>query len=67
MYSFMPVVVKLTSAAAVNLSLLTADLFSLFCGIFLFHYKVSGTRKHQLVKSVLGLRLRSDIKTSEFL
>ncbi|XP_075958032.1 solute carrier family 35 member F2 [Anarhichas minor] len=37
LYSFMPVVVKMTSATAVNLSLLTADLFSLFCGIFLFH------------------------------
>ncbi|KAK9536805.1 hypothetical protein VZT92_006565 [Zoarces viviparus] len=36
LYSFMPVVVKMTSATAVNLSLLTADLFSLFCGIFLF-------------------------------
>ncbi|XP_008331259.1 solute carrier family 35 member F2-like [Cynoglossus semilaevis] len=41
LYSFMPVVVKLTSATAVNLSLLTADLFSLFCGLFLFHYKFS--------------------------
>ncbi|XP_068571720.1 solute carrier family 35 member F2-like [Cebidichthys violaceus] len=37
LYSFMPVVVKMTSATTVNLSLLTADLFSLFCGIFLFH------------------------------
>ncbi|XP_034539894.1 solute carrier family 35 member F2-like isoform X2 [Notolabrus celidotus] len=36
LYSLMPVVVKMTSATAVNLSLLTADLFSLFCGIFLF-------------------------------
>ncbi|XP_026860850.2 solute carrier family 35 member F2 isoform X1 [Electrophorus electricus] len=42
LYSFMPVVVKMTSATAVNLSLLTADLFSLFCGIFLFHYSFSG-------------------------
>lgn len=41
LYSFMPVVVKMTSATAVNLSLLTADLFSLFCGIFLFHYTFS--------------------------
>ncbi|KAJ0062140.1 hypothetical protein NL108_016191, partial [Boleophthalmus pectinirostris] len=38
LYSFMPVVVRMTSATAVNLSLLTADLFSLFCGLFLFHY-----------------------------
>ncbi|KAF1378245.1 hypothetical protein PFLUV_G00188550 [Perca fluviatilis] len=41
LYSFMPVVVEMTSATAVNLSLLTADLFSLFCGIFLFHYTFS--------------------------
>ncbi|KAL2306530.1 hypothetical protein Nmel_004458, partial [Mimus melanotis] len=42
LYSFMPVVIKKTSATAVNLSLLTADLYSLFCGLFLFHYKVRG-------------------------
>ncbi|KAL6469963.1 hypothetical protein MHYP_G00210820 [Metynnis hypsauchen] len=41
LYSFMPVVMKMTSATAVNLSLLTADLFSLLCGIFLFHFKFS--------------------------
>lgn len=40
LYSFMPVVMKRTSATSVNLSLLTADLYSLFCGLFLFHYKV---------------------------
>ncbi|XP_071334488.1 solute carrier family 35 member F1 isoform X2 [Trachinotus anak] len=39
LYSFMPVVMKRTSATSVNLSLLTADLYSLFCGLFLFHYK----------------------------
>lgn len=41
LYSFMPVVVKMTSATAVNLSLLTADLFSLFCGLYFFHYTFS--------------------------
>lgn len=41
LYSFMPVVIRRTSAAAVNLSLLTADLYGLFCGLFLFQYKVS--------------------------
>ncbi|XP_029028487.1 solute carrier family 35 member F2 isoform X2 [Betta splendens] len=41
LYSFMPVVMRLTSATAVNLSLLTADLFSLFCGLFLFQYTFS--------------------------
>lgn len=49
LYSFMPVVVKLTSATAVNLSLLTADLFSLFCGLFLFHYKVSVITKSTMI------------------
>lgn len=44
LYSFMPVVIKKTSATSVNLSLLTADLYSLFCGLFLFHYKVSYVR-----------------------
>ncbi|MED6240358.1 hypothetical protein ATANTOWER_019804, partial [Ataeniobius toweri] len=38
LYSFMPIVMKLSSATSVNLSLLTADLFSLFLGIFLFQY-----------------------------
>lgn len=41
LYSFMPIVMEMTSATAVNLALLTADLFSLFCGLFLFHYTVS--------------------------
>jgi len=45
LYSFMPVVIKKTSATAVNLSLLTADLYSLFCGLFLFHYKVRGNER----------------------
>lgn len=51
LYSFMPVVVKMTSATAVNLSLLTADLFSLFCGLFLFNYKVSPAARFPLCPS----------------
>ncbi|XP_055003762.1 solute carrier family 35 member F2-like, partial [Boleophthalmus pectinirostris] len=42
LYSCMPIVIKLSSATSVNLSLMTADLFSLFFGIFLFHYTFSG-------------------------
>ncbi|KAF5892617.1 solute carrier family 35 member F2-like, partial [Clarias magur] len=38
LYSCMPVVINMTSATAVNLSLLTADLFSIFCGLFLFQF-----------------------------
>ncbi|NXM61727.1 S35F2 protein, partial [Illadopsis cleaveri] len=42
LYSFMPVVMKITSATSVNLGILTSDLYSLFFGLFLFHYKFSG-------------------------
>ncbi|XP_068600931.1 solute carrier family 35 member F2-like [Brachionichthys hirsutus] len=41
LYSLMPLVVQMSSATTVNLSLLTADLFSLFCDIFLFGYTFS--------------------------
>ena len=41
LYSFMPLVIKVTSATSVNLGILTADLYSLFFGLFLFGYKVS--------------------------
>uniref|UniRef100_A0A3B5BAZ6 Uncharacterized protein n=1 Tax=Stegastes partitus TaxID=144197 RepID=A0A3B5BAZ6_9TELE len=51
---FMPIVMKLSSATSVNLSLLTADLFSLFCGIFLFHYSFSGLYLVSLVVILIG-------------
>ncbi|XP_022526470.2 solute carrier family 35 member F2 isoform X2 [Astyanax mexicanus] len=54
LYSCMPLVVKLTSATAVNLSLLTADLFSLFCGLFLFQYSFSGLYIVSLVTIMVG-------------
>uniref|UniRef100_A0A3B1K6A1 Solute carrier family 35 member F2 n=1 Tax=Astyanax mexicanus TaxID=7994 RepID=A0A3B1K6A1_ASTMX len=54
LYSCMPLVVKLTSATAVNLSLLTADLFSLFCGLFLFQYSFSGLYILSLVTIMVG-------------
>ncbi|XP_043226334.1 solute carrier family 35 member F2-like isoform X1 [Amphibalanus amphitrite] len=38
-YVMMPVVVRVTSATSVNLSLLTSDFFSLIAGILLFHFK----------------------------
>ncbi|XP_039600143.1 solute carrier family 35 member F2-like isoform X1 [Polypterus senegalus] len=41
LYNCMPLVIKIASATAVNLSLLTADLFSLFFGFVLFQYKFS--------------------------
>ncbi|TRY97926.1 hypothetical protein DNTS_034148 [Danionella cerebrum] len=64
LYSFMPLVVKLTSATAVNLSLLTADLFSLFCGIFLFQYKFTGLYIVSLVVIMLGFVMFNIVPTS---
>ncbi|XP_045153671.1 solute carrier family 35 member F2 [Echinops telfairi] len=42
LYSFMPWVIRATSATSVNLGILTADLYSLFFGLFLFGYQFSG-------------------------
>uniref|UniRef100_A0A3P8WBP5 Solute carrier family 35 member F1 n=1 Tax=Cynoglossus semilaevis TaxID=244447 RepID=A0A3P8WBP5_CYNSE len=63
LYSFMPVVMKRTSATLVNLSLLTADLYSLFCGFFLFHYKFSGLYLLSFFFIILGLLLYSTSST----
>ncbi|KAM4796107.1 solute carrier family 35 member F2 [Rhinophrynus dorsalis] len=41
LYSLMPVVMRITSATSVNLGILTADLYSLLFGLFLFGYKFS--------------------------
>ncbi|XP_019961064.1 solute carrier family 35 member F2-like [Paralichthys olivaceus] len=54
LYSCMPIVMKLSSATSINLSLLTADLFSLFCGIFLFQYNFSGLYLVSLMVILLG-------------
>uniref|UniRef100_A0A3Q3SJR0 Solute carrier family 35 member F2-like n=1 Tax=Mastacembelus armatus TaxID=205130 RepID=A0A3Q3SJR0_9TELE len=54
LYSCMPIVMKQSSATSVNLSLLTADLFSLFCGIFLFQYSFSGLYLISLVVILIG-------------
>lgn len=63
LYSFLPVVMKRTSAASVNLSLLTADLYGLFCGLFLFHYKFSALYLLSFVIIILGLLLYSSSST----
>ncbi|KAF7199434.1 solute carrier family 35 member F2 [Nothobranchius furzeri] len=54
LYSFMPMMMKVSSATSVNLSLLTADLFSLFCGIFLFQYNFSGLYVISLIVILIG-------------
>ncbi|XP_030056119.1 solute carrier family 35 member F2 isoform X1 [Microcaecilia unicolor] len=41
LYNLMPIVIKVTSATSVNLGILTADLYSLLFGLFLFGYKFS--------------------------
>ncbi|XP_056613157.1 solute carrier family 35 member F2 [Triplophysa dalaica] len=62
-YSMMPIVVKMTSATAVNLSLLTGDLFSLFCGLFLFHYSFSGLYIVSLVVILIGFIMFNSVPT----
>ncbi|KAM6969960.1 solute carrier family 35 member F2 [Aplochiton taeniatus] len=64
LYSFMPIVVKLTSATAVNLSLLTADLFSLFCGIFLFHFSFSSLYVLSFVVITVGFIMFNAVPTT---
>ncbi|KAJ8410808.1 hypothetical protein AAFF_G00187650 [Aldrovandia affinis] len=59
----MPVVVKLSSATAVNLSLLTADLFSLFCGLFLFQYAFSGLYIVSFVVITVGFFMFNAVPT----
>ncbi|KAK7883073.1 hypothetical protein WMY93_029247 [Mugilogobius chulae] len=54
LYSCMPIVIKLSSATSVNLSLLTADLFALFFGIVLFHYTFSGLYLVSLIAIIIG-------------
>ncbi|KAG9351434.1 hypothetical protein JZ751_022684 [Albula glossodonta] len=64
LYSFMPIVMKMTSATAVNLSLLTADLFSLFCGLFLFHYTFSGLYIVSFVVITVGFVMFNAVPTT---
>ena len=44
LYSLMPIVISHTSAAAVNLNLLSADFYALLLGLFIFHYKVGAVQ-----------------------
>ncbi|NXX77651.1 S35F2 protein, partial [Urocolius indicus] len=57
LYSFMPVVIKVTSATSVNLGILTADLYSLFFGLFLFLYKFSGLYILSFIIIMVGFTL----------
>lgn len=53
LYNLMPLAMKLSSATVVNLSLLTADFYSLLCGLFLFHYEVSDWKINRIIMSEL--------------
>uniref|UniRef100_A0A8C5NJ91 Solute carrier family 35 member F2 n=1 Tax=Junco hyemalis TaxID=40217 RepID=A0A8C5NJ91_JUNHY len=57
LYSFMPVVIKITSATSVNLAILTSDLYSLFIGLYLFYYKFSGLYIVSFVIIMVGFTL----------
>ncbi|NXU01321.1 S35F2 protein, partial [Buphagus erythrorhynchus] len=57
LYSFMPVVIKVSSATSVNLGILTSDLYSLFFGLFLFMYKFSGLYILAFVVIMVGFTL----------
>ncbi|NXI08542.1 S35F2 protein, partial [Irena cyanogastra] len=57
LYSFMPVVIKVTSATSVNLAILTSDLYSLFLGLFLFLHKFSGLYILAFVVIMVGFTL----------
>nr|XP_021385045.1 solute carrier family 35 member F2 [Lonchura striata domestica] len=57
LYSFMPVVIKITSATSVNLAILTSDLYSFFLGLFLFLYKFSGLYIVSFVIIMVGFTL----------
>ncbi|XP_061667920.1 solute carrier family 35 member F1 [Syngnathoides biaculeatus] len=63
LYSFMPLVMKKTSATSINLSILTADLYSLFCGLFLFHYRFSCLYLLSVFIIMLGLVVYSSEST----
>ncbi|NXN84049.1 S35F2 protein, partial [Bombycilla garrulus] len=65
LYSFMPVVIKVTSATSVNLGILTSDLYSLFLGLFLFQYKFSGLYIVSFVTIMVGFTLYCSTPTKK--
>ncbi|XP_067051425.1 solute carrier family 35 member F1-like [Acropora muricata] len=55
LYNLMPFVMQLSSATVVNLSLLTADFYSLLCGLLLFHYKFSALYLGSFALVIIGV------------
>uniref|UniRef100_UPI00358E9E16 solute carrier family 35 member F2-like isoform X1 n=2 Tax=Myxine glutinosa TaxID=7769 RepID=UPI00358E9E16 len=64
LYSLMPIALRLSGATAVNLSILTADLYSLLLGLFIFHYEFSWLYLLSFGTIVLGLLLYFSIPIS---
>ncbi|NXR48901.1 S35F2 protein, partial [Hippolais icterina] len=67
LYSFMPVVMKVSSATSVNLGILTSDLYSFFFGLFLFFYNFSGLYIVSFVIILVGfiLYISTPTRTAE--
>nr|XP_006814170.1 PREDICTED: LOW QUALITY PROTEIN: solute carrier family 35 member F2-like [Saccoglossus kowalevskii] len=55
LYSVFPLVIQISSAAVVNLSILTADFYSLMFGLFLFHYMFSALYIFAFMTIIIGL------------
>lgn len=55
LYNLMPFVMQFSSATVVNLSLLTADFYSLLCGLLLFHYKFSALYLGSFALVIIGV------------
>ncbi|XP_042190353.1 solute carrier family 35 member F2 [Callorhinchus milii] len=61
LYNLMPIVVKFTNATSINLATLTADLYSLLIGVFLFNYEFSGLYFLAFVAIIFGFILYSSV------
>ncbi|XP_072036683.1 solute carrier family 35 member F2-like [Amphiura filiformis] len=55
LYSLFPVVIQWSSAAVVNLSILTADFYSLLFGLFLFNFVFSGIYFFSFAIIIIGV------------
>eukprot|EP00054_Salpingoeca_dolichothecata_P010133 m.57013 g.57013 ORF g.57013 m.57013 type:complete len:154 (+) comp18830_c1_seq1:203-664(+) len=70
LYSLVPLLLQISGATMLNLSLLTSDVYSLLFGLFLFHYKFSGLYILAFCTIIVGLiiyyRARTPVHFSSF-
>lgn len=59
LYLLMPVVIRLSSATAANLSILSADFYALAIGVFVFHYKFHWLYMVSFCLVIVGVALYS--------